>query len=368
MKFVRVSREGTDFICLCDDEYNYSQGYYAANNWLDDDHILLARTNKTDFERTRAGFDFSHAEYVLVDLKNETETLVISDYEGHPANTQGYIHGSEFYFFAGRDLVAHDLVTGKRRTVLADERAHFSDKLPSEFCMTRDGRYISAQAIAAVRGPIEMWVIDTQTGDFEKQLLAPFAPPFWVIDHVMVCPTDPSRVFWCHEGTTEYVSNRLWLWEKDKGSRPLVRQRLSDNGNLRDCLGHESWAADGKGLYYIKYPVAGEPPFGIGYVSMEDALDTPKILFSKYRYWHVCASPCGKKLAADTIEGRSGVCVIDLLTGEETRLLHVGGPDRSHPTHPHPCFSPSGAQLSFHDYCEVDGKPVSLGVGIIDLK
>jgi hypothetical protein len=127
MKFVRVSREGTDFIRLCDDEYNYSHGYYAANNWLDDDHILLARTAIKGSDRTRVGYDFSRAEYVLVDLKNETETVVISDYEEHPANTQGYLYGSEFYFFAGRDLVAHDLLTGARRTVLTDERAHFSD-------------------------------------------------------------------------------------------------------------------------------------------------------------------------------------------------------------------------------------------------
>lgn len=359
MKFVREEREGVRMLRLCDDEYNYSEGYYAANNWLDDDHILLART--------KDGLDFSHAEYVLVDLKNETETVLITDYQGHRQNTQGYVKDGVLYFFVGRDLVAQNLMTGERRTVLSDERAQFSKVLPDGICMTTDGRYLSAQAICEDYRPIEMWVIDTQTGDFDKQLLSPFAPPFWMVTHVMVCPSDPERVFWCHEGTTQYVSNRLWVWEKGKGSRLLVKQRLSEDGNLRDCLGHESWAADGKGLYYVKYPVGGEPPYGIGYVGMDDALDAPNILFSKYRYWHVCASPDGKKLAADTIERHSGVCVIDLVSGEERCLLHVGGPDRSHPTHPHPCFSPSGQRLSFHDYREVDGKLHSLGIGIIDL-
>ena len=117
MKFVREEREGVRMLRLCDEEYNYSEGYYAANNWLDDDHILLARTKN--------GLDFSHAEYVLVDLKKETETVVITDYEGHRQNTQGYVLNGELYFFAGRDLVAHDLLSGERRTVLSDERAGF---------------------------------------------------------------------------------------------------------------------------------------------------------------------------------------------------------------------------------------------------
>ena len=368
MKFERITREGTSFLRLCDDEYNYSQGYYAACNWLDEDHILLARTKGIDFEHARNGFDFSHADYVLVDLKNETETVLIRDYVGHVQNTQGLIYGGEFFFFVGRDFIAQKLLTGERRVVLDGERAGISaDHVPNEFCITADGRYVTMQAIPNERGPIGFYMVDTKTGEFEYHTIPPFAPPFWVADHVMVNPTDPSLVFFAHEGTTEYVSNRLWLWEKGKQPRPLVRQNLMENGNLRDCLGHESWAADGRGLYYIKYPVAGEPPFGIGYVSMQDGFDDPKILYSKYNYWHVCAAPDGKKLAADTIERESGVCLIDLETGEEKRLLHVGGTDRSHPTHPHPCFSPRATRLSFHDYCEVDGKPVSLGIGIIDL-
>ena len=368
MKFIRKTREGTELIRLCDDEYNYSQGYYAANNWLDDDHIFLARSKGIHEGVSSSGFDFSRAEYVLVDLKNETETVVLTDYEGHVMNTQGTIFGSEFFYFVGTNLVAHDLRTGARRVVLRGETAGIIEgHVPNEFCLSRDGRYITMQAIAKDRSPIEFWIVDTQTGKFEKHTIAPFAPPFWVADHVMVNPTNPNLVFFAHEGTTEYVSNRLWLWEKGKAPRPLVRQRLSENGNLRDCLGHESWAADGKGLYYIKYPVAGEPPFGIGYVGLEDDFKEPGILYSAYRYWHVCASPDGKRLAADTIEGHSGVCVIDLETGEERRLLHVQGTDRSHPTHPHPCFSPSGKRLSFHDYRTVDGKSESLGIGIINL-
>lgn len=367
MKFIRETREGTSLLRLCDDEYNYSQGYYAANNWLDEDHIFLARSKGIHEGASSSGFDFSHAEYVLVDLKNETETLVLTDYEGHPMHTQGTIHGSEFFYFVGRDLMAHDLVTGARRVVMRGDEADMGEIVPNEFCLSRDGRYITMQAIGKERSPIEFWIVDTKTGEHEKHTIAPFAPPFWVADHVMINPTNPDLVFFAHEGTTEYVSNRLWLWEKGKQPRPLVRQRLSEDGNLRDCLGHESWAADGKGLYYIKYPVAGEPPFGIGYVSTEDTFDDPQILYSAYRYWHVCASPDGKWLAADTIESTSGVCVINLETGEEKRLLHVGGPDRSHPTHPHPCFSPRATRLSFHDYRAVDGKSESLGIGIIDL-
>jgi Tol biopolymer transport system component len=358
MKIERLTREGTSFIRLCDEEgtYHYNLGYYSINRWVDDQRLVLGRSKNM--------YGWNGAEIVLVDLANETETVIITDSN----STESLVFGDLVYYMRGLDLVCYSISTAETRVVMDGEAHGASENVRPAFPhITTDGRYISLQNFPKERGDIHVWVVDTVTGEVEAFTLAPFAPTLWQVGHVMVSPTDKDKVFFCHEGTTQYISNRLWLHEKDKGSRVLVKQRLDEQGDLADCLGHECWCPDGKGLYYVKYPVFGKAPYGLGYVPLDGELTAPDVRFSKYRYWHVCVSPDGKKLASDTIERESGVCVIDLETGEEKCLLHTG-PDRTHPTHPHPCFSPSSSRICFQDYREVDGKAQMLGVGIIDLK
>ena len=357
MKFVRETREGTRFLRLCDEEggYHYNHGYYSMNRWVDDEHLVLSRSKEL--------YQWEGAELVLVDLKRETETLIIDD-----ANRAEYVvFGDLVYYMRGVDLMRYTISTGEK-TLVWEGEPHGAKEghRPGLPHITADGRYISLQNGHDAPANTRAWVIDTETGNCETFLIPPFAPPLWRVTHVMVCPTDKDKVFFCHEGTTQYISNRLWLWEKGKENRVLVKQRLDEQGNLADCLGHECWCPDGKGLYYVKYPVFGKAPYGLAYVSLDGELSAPDVRYSKYRYWHVCVSPDGKKLASDTIERESGVCVIDLETGEEKQYLHTG-PDRTHPTHPHPAFSPSSTRICFQDYREENGKAQMLGVGIIDL-
>ena len=357
MKFVRETREGTDFLRLCDDEggYHYNLGYYSINRWVDDERIVLARSKEM--------YEWKGAELVLVDLKNETETVIIND------NNSGecLVYGDLVYYMRGLDLVCYSISTGEKKVVMVGAEHGADENIRPAFPhITTDGRYVSLQNFPKDRQVTHAWVVDTLTGAVETFTIPPFAPPFWVISHVMVSPTDKDKVFFCHEGTTFYISNRLWLWEKGKASRVLVKQRLNELGNLGDCCGHECWCPDGKGLYYVKYSCSPSKPSGICYVSLDGEMTAPDLRYSKYPYWHVCVSPDGKLLASDSQEGLSGVNVINIETGEEKQYLHTG-PDRTHPTHPHPCFSPSSTRLSFSDYREVDGKAQMLGVGIIDL-
>lgn len=357
MKFVRETREGTRFLRLCDDEggYHYNHGYYSINRWVDDDRIVLARSKEL--------YQWEGAEIVLVDLKNETETVIIND------NNSGecLVFGDLVYYMRGLDLVCYTISTGEKSIVMEGAVHGGNDDIRPCFPhITVDGRYISLQNFPKERGVTHAWVVDTLTGEVETFTIPPFASPLWTIGHVMVCPTDPNKGFFCHEGSTFYVSNRLWLWEKDKGRRVLVKQRLDEQGNLGDCCGHECWCPDGKGLYYVKYSCSPSKPAGICYVGLDDALTAPDLRYSRYPYWHVCVAPNGKLLAADSQEGWSGVNVINIETGEEKQYLHTG-PDRTHPTHPHPAFSPSSTRICFQDYREENGKKEMLGVGIIDL-
>ena len=83
----------------------------------------------------------------------------------------------------------------------------------------------------------------------------------------------------------------------------------------------------------------------------------------KYPYWHVCASPDGRFLAADTQSGEfSGVCLINMENGMETMVAKAGY-TWVHPSRPHPQFSPDGSFLIWNSIR--DGK---LGVEFVKIK
>ena len=185
-----------------------------------------------------------------------------------------------------------------------------------------------------------------------------FAPPFTVSNHMMLSPTDPDTIFFSHEGVTFYVSNRLWIAKLGEEPRNIAKQKLNADGDLGDCFGHECWAADGKGLYFVKYPCSPEPPRGLCYVDL--ATNEVKMLFSKFPYWHVSADNGGRYLAADTQSGdRSWVCLADMKTGEEIQLADCRI-NWVHPCHPHPHFNTNDTKLAFHEL--VDAGQVVVGI------
>ena len=127
----------------------------------------------------------------------------------------------------------------------------------------------------------------------------------------------------------------------------IAEQRLDTDGNLGDCFGHECWAPDGKGLYFVKYNCSPVGPRGISYVNA-DGTGQRTAIYGKYPYWHVCASPDGRFLASDTQSGSySGVCLIDTYSGNE-KMFYKAKSNWTHPTHPHPSFNLSGSKVMFH--------------------
>ena len=237
----------------------------------------------------------------------------------------------------------------------------------------KDGERSSvAKASGATIGYLQQMTFDDTSITLREEIRKVFAPPFAACDHYMICPTDKDKVFFAHEGTTEYISNRLWLWEKDKGMRCIAKQYLDEDGNLGDCFGHESWAPDGKGLWFVKYPVSPQPPRGISYVDVEG--NQKVAMYGKYNYWHVSCSADGRFLGADTqickydgpelpmvseedmkLVYDSQCCLVNLATGEEKVVIDVVT-NSKHPGHPHPAFSPNSKWMCFHDF--VDGKVV----------
>lgn len=317
--------EKDNTVTLVSDVYQYTFGYYSRNPWMTDDVCIMARAK--DFHDN-----------------SERPTLVAVDYSnkkvyelGIPCgNSEFVVYGSLIYYDSNGVMYEYDIDSKTTRKIAEMPGMTFPH-------MTFDGKYINWEADRD--GKCCGFVCEIATGKITELCAMSFSKPFNIANHMMVCPTDPDKLFFAHEGTTEYISNRLWLAEKGRAPRNIARQHLDQNGNLGDCFGHEMWAPDGKKIWFVKYPCSPQPPRGVGCVDIDTGYT--EIKFSKYRYWHVSASRDGKYLGADTQETPCGVVVIDLATGEERRIADAYI-NWVHPCHPHPCFSPSSKYVMYH--------------------
>lgn len=362
MRITKENRNGIPYIRISDSKMHYSVGYFTINCWIDDDNLIV---NESDYRS-----DFSDSRVYLVNLVEGTKHLLVEHCGAR------IVYGRTLYYVWKKNLYSLDIDTMEIKKICNCE---YDLSMPH---ITSDGRYISFEMYDNKVGCRGACLVDVVTGEAAEAFYKVFAEPFPTANHVMICPTDHNKIFFSHEGDTHYVSNRLWLYEKDKGMRCIAKQYLDEDGNLGDCFGHECWAPDGKGLWFVKYPVSPKPPKGLSYVDLEG---NQKIaVYGKYPYWHVSCSADGKYLAADTqickyagpkmesvseedmkLVYDSDCCVINLETGEEKAVIRVVT-NSKHPCHPHPRFSPNSKWLCFQDF--VDGQVTVGFVNMEDVK
>lgn len=350
MKIINEIKDGLPIKRIADEKYGYSYGYYSANKWVDNNRLVLVRgigTTLSEFNK--------YAQLVLIDIEKQTEELLLTFNErteksigaGHG---EGYVvHNNDIYYIDGTNengvyeevLYHFNLQSRKNEELYRGNNFYFPH-------ITDDGRYINIEVLATNENEkYACVVINTVTKKAERIFEKRFSKPFNEIGHIMINPKTDDEIFFCHEGDTFYVSNRLWMYKKNKGIYPLAKQKLDDESNLGDCFGHECWSHDGRGLYFVKYKCSPLPPTGLCYVDTEG--NQTDVIYSKYNYWHVCCAPNGRYLASDTQdETYSGVCLVDMENGEE-KMVFKADTTWSHPTHPHPCFSPNTDKLVFHE-------------------
>lgn len=340
MKIQEIRKDGKPLHIITDDLYQYAFFYFTENKWLDCERLVILRN--ADHSKTEAEF-FHAADLVLIDMKQETETL-LTDHRQFGGVIWHLVHENRLFFVTDKNcLWMKDLDNGD--TVLIYKS--LDHQMILGISITNNGKYLGL--FSCPKDPFDtckFYRIDLSNFAVEVLFEKRFEKPFFAADHFMICPTDENKVFFTHEGDTFYISNRMWLWEKGRGMRNLTRQRLDKDGNIGDCFGHECWEPGGKGLYFVKYKCSPTPPTGICYTDTEG--NQTDVLYGKYPYWHVSTSPNGRFLGADTqSESYSGVVLIDTKKAEE-HLLFRADTTWSHPCHPHPMFSPDSNQLCFH--------------------
>ena len=331
---------------IVDDRFQYTFLYFTENKWIDDEKLVVMRNgNNADGEE-----EFYHAaDLVLIDLKNETETLLV-DHHTFGGVIWYLVYEKSLFFITNKKSLWVKNLDTEDTVLLYHDPSH---KRITGISITNDGKYLGFFSYPKDSfDTSKFYRVDLSNRNVEVLFEKRFEQPFHIANHFMICPTDENKVFFSHEGITFYVSNRMWLWEKGKGMRNITKQRLDSDGNLGDCFGHECWDPTGKGLYFVKYSCSPMPPRGICYVDTEG--NQTDVLYGKYPYWHVSTAPNGRFLGSDTQSGSySGVVLIDTKKNEE-HLLFKADTTWSHPCHPHPMFSPDSNRLCFNTL--YDGK------------
>jgi len=322
-----------EYITVTDENYHYTSGYFTMNKWTNNGDILLLRAKNES-----------------VSVPNELVYYSLSERRAKEVLCKDVCGGCVVcddiaYFLFDEKLTAMDLHTGEQKVIYTTPEGK-AWTMPH---VTSDGKHISLHSRNESDG--EFISVNAETGEVEISFKKTFFPPYADANHGMICPADPDLMFFAHEGETEYVTNRLWVYNRRTGEmRNMTKQEMDENMNLGECFGHEMWAPDGKGMYFVKYPQSPLKPTGLCYADLETGKN--KVLFSGYPYWHVAVSQDGKYLAADTMRGRfegtdlCDVVIADLADHTETVIdtVHSTG---KHPCHPHPLFSLDSEKIAY---------------------
>lgn len=316
-------------ISVAADGYNYTCGYHTSNKWIDNDRIVLARSITAEIS--------SNSELVVYTISTDSFSVISNKLNSW---LDYVVLKSSIYYLAENKIRRFDIDSG-----CDTELASFGDLRVGSPHLTHDGRYMSLFSYSATDGMIA-YRFDTESKNLERVFSKQFEMPLPIANHLMISPTEPSNFFFAHEGDTRQINDRLWIYNEQTGMRNIAMQSVIDGGVPEDCFGHEAWAPDGRGIYFVKYPLSLSVPYGIAYADISGC--EYKILYSAYDYWHVSVSQCGKYLAADTIyPGKSQIVFIDVENNTE-ELIEITESRKKHPNHPHPTISPAGNKVAYN--------------------
>ncbi len=168
--------------------------------------------------------------------------------------------------------------------------------------------------------------------------------------HPMINPEYPHLLFFCHEGTTQYIPDRLWLANYKTGDvyNSFVQVPYSTTVTA-ETSGHEVWSMDGEMMYWVKYPKrnysnnAGQS----GLMRMNKFGSDREYINGDYDYWHCYPSSDHNFVAADTNDHPTKIVVVNTNTYESTKIAEFINGSSSHPNQPHPHISYNSYSLSW---------------------
>lgn len=253
-------------------------------------------------------------------------------------------------------------------------------KLDALFSLTGDGsRLLLREQQDGISRAVE---VDLVTGR-AKTLFA----YDWYANHFHYCPHDERWVAFSHEGPTELVHDRCWVWHAEHAPKGRVAfDQASEKKGVPLCVGHERWCFHDVSGYVVAYAVSPAGKRGL-YEIFADGRPA-QLRWHSDVLWHCTTDVTGRFVAVDTtgplrLEPFSTdeyehhtnnwrkvdsvkqptiveVAVLDL---QRQQILPVAKAWTAvHPYHPHPAISPDGRWVAWNDW-----NPDHRGVWIAEL-
>lgn len=183
----------------------------------------------------------------------------------------------------------------------------------------------------------------------------------WHANHFHFCPHDKNWIAFSHEGRCDLIPDRVWAWHAElaPGGKVAFDQQSADEGGFIQ-VGHERWCFHDTSALVVAYGSNPAVERGV-YEAFPDG--RPSKFVYQGQAWHVNVSADGRWAAIDTMGAHytdadadqfaSDILVIDLRTGDR-RVAARSRIGASHPSHPHPAFSPDGRFIFFNeaDHCQ----------------
>lgn len=267
--------------------------------------------------------------------------------------------GRSVYYFEGQALMAVDLESLWSHRVLelpADRRASIlhadavGDTLVFATWDEALFRAYSERAYAGEQLPDDGFFqqttsiivrVSTRTGQAEEVLRR---PGFW-INHVLVHPTRPHQILFCHEFTRQ--PDRMWLLDTLSGACAPVPGQAAD-----EWYEHEFWSSNGERIcFHGGWRGETERAF-CGWYDLTGSAHEHFVHATPGRgYAHYNLHPSGRAMVTDG-EARPGcISKVHLRDGQqvfEVLCRHdTVEPEEDQRCHPHPSFTPDGQRVVF---------------------
>ena len=166
------------------------------------------------------------------------------------------------------------------------------------------------------------------------------------IGHTNVNPGHPEYLFFCNEGVTTKIPDRLWMHNFDTNETYnfFVQAGEDDSIDTRETSGHEAWNMTGDYMYWVKYTFDSNLGQS-GPMRKDKEGKFREYLNGDYSHWHCYPSGDDNWVASDINQPEWGkaaeiggcrVALTNTNTYESWPIAFFECPYGNHPYHPHP--------------------------------
>lgn len=297
------------------------------------------------------------------------ETLRFLDNANSTASLNAFVTPDNYiYYTFGRTIYRINWNTYEREVA-----SYYPSNVNSisTISVTNDHKYLSGYTTGNYGGNLTRINLETQKldGIYNKNFSAD-NPDSLGVGHPIINPKYDNILFFCNEGTTTLIPDRLWMLDFNTGKMEnIFRQSANYDGTTAECSGHEVWNKDGEYLYFVKYNQNQNKGLnGIVRIPFKDGMFTGEreYINGDAPYWHLYPSGDNNWVAGDVNTGE----IYLISTKNHTSVLLADFDMRQagveHPYQPHPHFSYNNKSINWQMVTDKDDE-TTLGAAWIDV-